>query len=235
MDPKVVEEARLTLAAERDRLRLVLSEEVEHPKVAHGAQTAAATEVTESQRGQQMRERDELHLSQIEGALKRIDAGSFGTASTATPRSAAEGRRGSCRRARARGPDTERNPTTRPGSICRHWLRGGGFVPRPSRETHAVRDSRLPSDLVGAGWDGWFLPDVTWRVTGTSASCQRPNVRPRRLTGRAGSAGKAGLPPRCQPCPGCPVTQRSWSRRGPPPPAPSPARSRSHRARDVRT
>ena len=79
MDPKVVEEARLTLAAERDRLRLVLSEEVEHPKVAHGAQTAAATEVTESQRGQQMRERDELHLSQIEGALKRIDAGSFGT------------------------------------------------------------------------------------------------------------------------------------------------------------
>ena len=79
MDPEVVEEARLTLAAERDRLRLVLSEEVEHPKVAHGAQTAAATEVTESQRGQQMRERDELHLSQIEGALKRIDAGSFGT------------------------------------------------------------------------------------------------------------------------------------------------------------
>ena len=82
MDPKVVEEARRPLEAERDRIRLVLSEEVEHPKVAHGAQTAAATEVTESQRGQQLRERDELHLTQIEGALKRIDAGSFGTCET---------------------------------------------------------------------------------------------------------------------------------------------------------
>jgi len=55
-----------------------LSEEVEHPRVAHGAQTAAATEVTESQRGQQMRERERLHLVQIEGALRRIDAGTFG-------------------------------------------------------------------------------------------------------------------------------------------------------------
>jgi DnaK suppressor protein len=82
MNPKLVEAARLTLEAERDRIRLVLSEEVQFPKVAHGAQTAAATEVTESQRGQQMRGREELHLVQIEGALKRIETGTFGTCET---------------------------------------------------------------------------------------------------------------------------------------------------------
>jgi DnaK suppressor protein len=82
MDPKLVENARRTLESERERIRLELSEEVEHPRVSHGAQTAAATEVSESQRGQQMREREEQHLIQIEGALKRIDAGTFGTCQT---------------------------------------------------------------------------------------------------------------------------------------------------------
>jgi RNA polymerase-binding transcription factor DksA len=57
---------------------LVLAEEVEHPRVAHGAQTAAASEVSESQRGQQLREREEIHLALIEGALSRMDAGLFG-------------------------------------------------------------------------------------------------------------------------------------------------------------
>jgi DnaK suppressor protein len=82
MDPQLVENARLTLAGEQARIRLELSEEVEHPRVAHGAQTAAATEVTESQRGQQMREREQLHLVQIESALKRIESGTFGTCQT---------------------------------------------------------------------------------------------------------------------------------------------------------
>ena len=81
MDAQLIENARQTLADERDRLRLELSEEVEHPRVAHGAQTAAATEVTESQRGQQLREREEVHLVAIEAALKRIDTGTFGTCS----------------------------------------------------------------------------------------------------------------------------------------------------------
>jgi DnaK suppressor protein len=78
MKSDFVDDARRTLEAERDRIRLELSEEVEHPKVAHGAQTAAATEVTESQRGQQLRGREQLHLVQIETALRRIDAGTFG-------------------------------------------------------------------------------------------------------------------------------------------------------------
>ena len=54
MDSKLIDNARQTLEAERARIRLELSEEVEHPRVAHGAQTAAATEVSESQRGQQI-------------------------------------------------------------------------------------------------------------------------------------------------------------------------------------
>ena len=78
MDPQVIEDARRTLEVERTRIRLVLSEEVEHPRVSHGAQTAAATEVSESQRGQQMREREALHLGFIEAALRRIEAGTFG-------------------------------------------------------------------------------------------------------------------------------------------------------------
>jgi DnaK suppressor protein len=82
VDPHLVETARLTLEAERARIRLELAEEVEHPKVAHGAQTAAATEVSESQRGQQLREREEQHLALIEGALQRLASGTFGTCST---------------------------------------------------------------------------------------------------------------------------------------------------------
>lgn len=78
MNPQLVENARKTLEAESARIRIELSEEVEHPRVAHGAQTAAATEVSESQRGQQLRQREELHLGLIESALRRIDAGGFG-------------------------------------------------------------------------------------------------------------------------------------------------------------
>jgi RNA polymerase-binding protein DksA len=78
MNPQMVEDARRTLEAERARIRLELSEEVEHPRVSHGAQTAAATEVSESQRGQQLREREEQHLRLIEDALRRIETGSYG-------------------------------------------------------------------------------------------------------------------------------------------------------------
>ncbi len=82
MDAKLVEDARLTLEAERERLQLGLAEEVEHPRVSHGAQTAAATEVSESQRGQQLRDKEATHLVQIETALRRIEAGTFGACET---------------------------------------------------------------------------------------------------------------------------------------------------------
>jgi len=78
MNPQLVENARRMLEAEQARIRLALSEEVEHPRVSHGAQTAAATEVSESQRGEQLREREQQHLGLIEGALRRIEAGSYG-------------------------------------------------------------------------------------------------------------------------------------------------------------
>ena len=82
MDPQLVENARRTLESERARIRLELSEEVEHPRVAHGAQTAAATEVSESQRGQQLRVREQQHLGLIESALRRLEAGGFGLCQT---------------------------------------------------------------------------------------------------------------------------------------------------------
>ena len=82
MDLRMIEGAQLALESERDRLRLELSEEVEHPRVSHGAQTAAATEVSESQRGQQLRGREEQHLVQIEATLKRIEAGTYGRCQT---------------------------------------------------------------------------------------------------------------------------------------------------------
>jgi DnaK suppressor protein len=82
MEPQLIEDARRTLEAERARLQLTLAEEVDHPRVAHGAQTAAATEVTESQRGEQMRGRDSQHLVAIEAALRRIEAGTFGRCAT---------------------------------------------------------------------------------------------------------------------------------------------------------
>ena len=82
MDAGLIENARQTLEAERLRIRAGLAEEVEHPRVAHGAQTAAATEVSESQRGMQLRGREEQHLVLIEAALKRIDLGTFGRCQT---------------------------------------------------------------------------------------------------------------------------------------------------------
>ena len=78
MNPDFVENARQTLETERQRVVLELSEEVEHPKVAHGAQTAAASEVSESQRGEQLRGREVTHLAAVEAALRRIEAGTFG-------------------------------------------------------------------------------------------------------------------------------------------------------------
>lgn len=78
MDPELLEQTRRSLETERARILRVLAEEVEHPRVSHGAQTAAATEVSESQRGQQLRDREAQHLGLIDGALARIENGSYG-------------------------------------------------------------------------------------------------------------------------------------------------------------
>lgn len=82
MDAMLLEQTRQSLQAERSRIRQVLSEEIEHPRVAHGAQTAAATEVSESQRDQQLRDREQQHLALIEIALARIADGTYGRCQT---------------------------------------------------------------------------------------------------------------------------------------------------------
>ncbi|HEX8938725.1 MAG TPA: TraR/DksA C4-type zinc finger protein [Candidatus Limnocylindrales bacterium] len=72
--------AREDLIAERERLLIELSEAVEAPgQMTYGSQAAAAAQVFEQQRGLALRERNEQHLQQVESALGRLDAGTFGT------------------------------------------------------------------------------------------------------------------------------------------------------------
>jgi DnaK suppressor protein len=80
MDDATRATARTTLEAERDRVRLELSEEIESPgQMTYGSQAAAATHVFEQQRDLALRERAQLHLGQVEAALVRLDDGRFGT------------------------------------------------------------------------------------------------------------------------------------------------------------
>ena len=68
------------LAAERDRLRAGLAEGIVAPgPMTYGSQAAAATQVFEQQRDLALRERNEQHLAQVEAALARLDAGTYGT------------------------------------------------------------------------------------------------------------------------------------------------------------
>jgi RNA polymerase-binding protein DksA len=79
MDDALRMAARATLEAERDRLRAELSEEIESPgQMTYGSQAAAATHVFEQQRDLALRERAQLHLAQVEGALERLDGDRFG-------------------------------------------------------------------------------------------------------------------------------------------------------------
>ena len=72
--------ARTSLLAERDRLRADLAEDVEAPgPMTYGSQAAAATHVFEQQRDLALRERAQQHLAQVEAALARLDAGTWGT------------------------------------------------------------------------------------------------------------------------------------------------------------
>ena len=73
MDP------RSTLIAERDRLRAEVATGIVAPgQMTYGSQAAAATQVFEQQRDLALRERNEQHLGQVEDALRRLDAGTFG-------------------------------------------------------------------------------------------------------------------------------------------------------------
>ena len=70
---------RAALLAERDRLRAGLAEGIVAPgPMTYGSQAAAATQVFEQQRDLALRERNEQHLAQVEAALARLDAGTYG-------------------------------------------------------------------------------------------------------------------------------------------------------------
>jgi DnaK suppressor protein len=70
---------RRALLVERDRLRGQVAEGIQAPDaMTYGSQAAAASQVFEQQRDLALRERNEQHLAQVEDALRRLDAGTFG-------------------------------------------------------------------------------------------------------------------------------------------------------------
>ncbi len=79
METTRLDAARTALLAEEERLKAELSVELEAPtEVTYGSQAAAATHVSEQQRDLALREKNQEHLRQVQAALARIDAGTFG-------------------------------------------------------------------------------------------------------------------------------------------------------------
>jgi DnaK suppressor protein len=78
-EPRDPREPRTVLLAERDRLRAELAVEIQAPgQMTYGSQAAAATQVFEQQRDLALRERNAQHLAEVEAALARLDAGTYG-------------------------------------------------------------------------------------------------------------------------------------------------------------
>jgi DnaK suppressor protein len=70
---------RTVLEAERARLRADLAEGIVTPDaMTYGSQAAAATQVFEQQRDLALRDRNQQHLAQVEAAIARLDAGTYG-------------------------------------------------------------------------------------------------------------------------------------------------------------
>jgi len=77
VDPEL---ARAALLAERRRLQDDLAGSIQAPDpMTYGSQAAAATQVFEQQRDLALRDRARQHLEQVDAALARLDAGTFGT------------------------------------------------------------------------------------------------------------------------------------------------------------
>ena len=78
-DPRDPSAVRAALQAEAARLRVELGEPIEGPgQMTYGSQAAAATHVFEQQRDLALRDRERAQLRQVEDALERLDAGTFG-------------------------------------------------------------------------------------------------------------------------------------------------------------
>jgi DnaK suppressor protein len=72
--------ARTALRAEREHLVAELHDDVDVPEqMTYGSQAAAASQVFAQQRGLALRERAAQHLTMVDDALGRLDAGTYGT------------------------------------------------------------------------------------------------------------------------------------------------------------
>jgi RNA polymerase-binding protein DksA len=79
MDGPTLAARRQALEAERQRLQDELHEAVTAPdQMTYGSQAAAATQVFEQQRDLALRERAERALADVDDALERIAAGTYG-------------------------------------------------------------------------------------------------------------------------------------------------------------
>jgi DnaK suppressor protein len=79
MSDEATPDARTALEEERDRLRADLATGIVAPgPMTYGSQAAAATQVFEQQRDLALRERNEQHLAQVDAAIARLDAGTYG-------------------------------------------------------------------------------------------------------------------------------------------------------------
>lgn len=78
-DPRDPAAIRAALEAEVVRLRAEVGEPIEGPgQMTYGSQAAAATHVSEQQRDLALRDRERAQLRQVEEALERLDAGTYG-------------------------------------------------------------------------------------------------------------------------------------------------------------
>jgi DnaK suppressor protein len=79
MDAQRAERARDALAAERAKMVAELGAEMEAPEqMTYGSQAAAASQVFAQQRDLALREAAERRIKEVDAALARIDAGTFG-------------------------------------------------------------------------------------------------------------------------------------------------------------
>jgi DnaK suppressor protein len=70
---------RTALEAERARLRAELAQGIVPPDpMTYGSQAAAASQVFEQQRDLALRDRNQQHLDEVDAALARLDAGTYG-------------------------------------------------------------------------------------------------------------------------------------------------------------
>jgi DnaK suppressor protein len=70
---------RQVLHAERTRLQAELGEPIQAPgQMTYGSQAAAASQVFEQQRDLALRDRAIAHLEEVDDALRRLDAGTYG-------------------------------------------------------------------------------------------------------------------------------------------------------------